>query len=56
MFTGSSKTEEGVAAAAVSTKRVHKPDTCRLPGDSSVVTGELQAILLALRHVYHSKE
>ena len=35
-FTDSSKTEEGVAAAAVSTKRIKKPFTCRLPDDSSI--------------------
>ena len=35
-FTDCSKTEEGVAAAAVSTKRINKPFTCRLPDDSSI--------------------
>ena len=30
--------------------------TCRLPDDSSVFTAELRAILLALEHVYCSKE
>ena len=43
-------------AAAVSTKRIKKPFTCRLPDDSSIYTAELRAILLALRHVYYSKE
>ena len=52
----SSKTEEGVAAAAISTKRIKKPFTCRLPDDSSIYTAELRAILLALKHVYYSKE
>ena len=54
-FTDGSKTEEGVAAAAVSTKRINKPFTCRLPDDSSMYTAELRAILLALKHVYYSK-
>ena len=47
--------QDGVAAAAVSTKRINKPFTCRLPDDSSVYTAELRAILLALKHVYYSK-
>ena len=54
-FTDGSKTE-GVAAAAISTKRIQKTFTCRLPDDSSIYTAELRAILLALKHVYHSKE
>ena len=54
-FTDGSKTEEGVAAAAVSTKRINKPFTCRLPDDSSIYTAELRAILLALKRVYYSK-
>ena len=54
-FTDGSKTEEGVAGAAVSTKRINKPFTCRLPDDSSIYTAELRAILLALKHVYYSK-
>ena len=54
-FTDGSKTEEGVAAAAVSTKQINKPFTCRLPDNSSIYTAELQAILLALKHIYHSK-
>ena len=32
-----------------------RPYACRLPGDSSVYTAELRAILLALKHVYQSK-
>ena len=51
-----SKTEEGVVAAAVSTKRIKNPFACRLPDGSSVYTAELRAILLALKHVYYSKE
>ena len=55
-FTDGSKTEEGVAAAAGSTKRIKKPFTCRLPDDSSIYTAELRAVLLALKHVHYSKE
>ena len=53
-FTNSSETEEGVAAAVVSTKQIKKPFTCQLPDDSSIYTAELRAILLALKHVYYS--
>ena len=35
---------------------LEKPFTCRLPDDSSIYTAELRAILLALKHVYYSKE
>ena len=55
IFTDGSKTEDGVAAVAVSTKRINKPFTCRLPDDSSIYTAELRAILLAVKHVYYSK-
>ena len=55
IFTDGSKTEEGVAATAVSTKRINKHFTCQLPDDSSIYTAELRAILLALKHVYYSK-
>ena len=55
-LTDSSKTEEGIAVVAVSTKQINKPFTCQLPDDSSIYTAELQAILLALKHVYCSKE
>ena len=41
---------------AVSTKHFRKPLICRLPDDSSRYTAELQAFLLALKHVYCSKE
>ena len=44
--------QDRVAVAAVSTKRINKPFTCQLPDDSSIY---IQAILLALRHVYYSK-
>ena len=37
-ITDGSKTEEGVAAVAIATKRIKKPFTCRLPDDSSVYT------------------
>ena len=53
--TDGSKTEEGVAAAAVSSTRINKHFTCRLPDDSSIYTAELRAILLALKHVYYCK-
>jgi ribonuclease HI len=56
LFTDGSKTNDGVAAAAVSSRNYKKPYACRLPGDSSIYTAELRAILLALKHVYHSKE
>ena len=55
-FADGSKTKEGVAAAAISTKRIKKPFTCWLPDDSSIYTAELWAILLALKPVYYSKE
>ena len=48
--------QAGVAAAAVSTKRSRKPLTRRLPNDSSIYTAGLGAILLALKHVYCSKQ
>ena len=54
-FTDGSKTEEGVAAVAVSTKQINKPFTCWLPDNCSIYTAELQAILLALKHIYYSK-
>ena len=56
VFTDSSKTEEGVAAAAVFTKQMEKTFICRLPDDSSIYTAELRDILLALKHVHYSKE
>ena len=39
-----------------SLEKVIKNFTCRLPDDSSIYTAELRAILLALSHVYYSKE
>ena len=50
-ITDGSKTEEGVAAAALSTKRINKHFTCRLPDYSSIYTAELRAILLLLKHI-----
>ena len=44
------------AVTAVSTKHVLKPFTCQLSDDSSTFTAEPRAILLALKHVYCSKE
>ena len=55
-FTDRSKTDDGVAAAAVSSRNYKKLYACRLPGNSSMYTAELHAILLALKHVYHSKQ
>ena len=37
-------------------KEKKQPFTCQLPDNSSVYTAELRAILLALKHVYYSKE
>ena len=51
-----SKSEDGVAAAGICPQNYEKPYTCRLPNVSSVFTAELRAILLAVRHVYHSQE
>ena len=59
IFTEGSKTEEGVAAAAVSTKRIKKNfymSASRRQFNISIYTAELRAILLALKHVYYSKE
>ena len=55
VFIDGSKTEAGVAAVAVSTKCSRKPLTCCLLDNSSIYTAELQAILLAQKHVYCSK-
>jgi len=55
VFTDGSKTEAGVAAAAVSTKYPRKPLTCRLPDDNSIYTAELRAILLTLKRINCSK-
>ena len=38
------------------TQRSQKTFTCRLPKDSSTYTAELQAFLLALKHIYCSRE
>ena len=53
MFTNGSKTEEGVAAVAVSTKRINKPFTCQLPNDSSIYTAELFIIPKENRFWYY---
>ena len=55
MFTDNSKTADGVAAAAVSSRDYKKAYACRLLGDSSIYTVELCAILLGLKHVYHKQ-
>jgi ribonuclease HI len=55
IFTDGSKSEDGrVAAAAVSSERPRNPFQTRLMDTSSVFTAELQALLLALKHVYQS--
>ena len=51
-----SKTSDGVAAAVESPRNYKKPYSCRLPGDSSIYPAELRAVLLTLKHVYHSKQ
>ena len=50
-LTDGSKTEEGVAVAAVSTKHVCIPYTCRF-----LDIRELWTIILAFIHAYHSKQ
>ena len=54
-FTDGSNTDDGVAAATVSSINYRKPYACHLPGDSCIHTAGLRAIRLALKHVYHSK-
>ena len=43
-FTDGSKTNDGVAVSAVSSKIDKIPYACRLPGDGSIYTAELRAI------------
>ena len=54
-FTDGSTTNDGVSAAVVSSINYKKPYAYRLPCYSSIYTAELRAILLALKHIYHSK-
>ena len=54
VFINSSKTGRS-CRAAVSTKQINQPFTCRPPDDSSIYTAELRAILFTLKHVYYSK-
>ena len=49
-------TEPGVTAVAVPTKHSWKLFTCCLPDNNSIYIAELRAFLLALKHVYCSKE
>ena len=42
MFTDGSKMDDGVAAAAVSSRNYKKLYACCLPGDSSIYTAELR--------------
>jgi ribonuclease HI len=57
IYTDGSKSEDGrVAAAAVSSRHPRRSFKHRLPDHSSVFSAELQAVLLALRHAYRSRE
>ena len=57
IFTDGSKSEDGrVAAAAVLQQNPLRVFKHRLVDGSSVFSAELQAILLALKHIYQSKE
>ena len=57
IFTDGSKSEDGrVAAAAVLKQNPNHVFKYRLVDNSSIYSAELQAILLALRHVYQSKD
>ena len=57
IFTDGSKSEDGrVAAAAVLQQNPPSTFQYRLIDGSSIYSAELQAILLALRHVYQSKD
>ena len=57
IFTDGSKSEDGKAgAAAVSMEHPHQPFKHRLLDNSSIYSAELQAILLALKKVYQSKD
>ena len=52
IYTDGSKLEEKSAAAAVVRSRTRAPSSCRLPDHCSIYTAELQAIILALKHVF----
>ena len=56
IFTDSSKVDEKVAAAAVSSVAPNSPFSCRLRDHCSIYTAELQAILFALKQAYQSQE
>ena len=56
IFTDGSKVDEKVAAAAVSSVAPNSPFSCRPRDHCSIYTAELQAILLALKQAYQSKE
>jgi ribonuclease HI len=56
IFTDGSKSDCATASAAVAASNLDKPFKRRLLDDSSVFTAELNAILLALKHVYQSKK
>ena len=56
IYTGGSKVDEKVAAAAVSSVAPNRPFSCGLRDHCSIYTVELQAVLFALKQVYQSKE
>ena len=56
IFTDVSKTADGIAVAAASSRFYRNLYACRLSGDRAIYTAELRAILLAQKHVYYSKE
>jgi ribonuclease HI len=55
IFTDGSKSEEKVAAAAVTGKHFNHILSMRLPDNSSIYSAELSAIFLALKLVYQSR-
>ena len=56
IFTDSSKVNEKVAAAAVSSVAPNSPFSRRLRDHCSIYTAKLQAILFALKQAYQSEE
>jgi ribonuclease HI len=56
IFTDGSKSEEKVAAAAVTGKHFKSCFSERLPDNSSIYSAELRAILLALKSAYQSRQ
>ena len=56
IYTDGSKSEDGKVAAAAVSKQTNQAFKHRLVDHSSIYSAELQAILLALKHIYQSKE